>query len=55
MLQIIFNPTTYPNFLRFLALHKRTVEAIKTQMTSSVSRDNGAFEWADDGQHSVFC
>ncbi|KAH9993165.1 hypothetical protein BJV77DRAFT_1067314 [Russula vinacea] len=41
---IVFNPPTYPNFLRFLALHKRSVEVIKTQMTFSVSRDGGAFE-----------
>jgi hypothetical protein len=24
-------------------------------MTFSVSRDSGAFEWAGDGLHSVFC
>jgi predicted NAD/FAD-binding protein len=28
---------------------------IKTQMTFSVSRDGGAFEWAGDGLRSVFC
>jgi predicted NAD/FAD-binding protein len=28
---------------------------IKTQMTFSVSRDAGAFEWAGDGLRSVFC
>jgi predicted NAD/FAD-binding protein len=54
-LQIVFNPPTYPNFLRFLALHERSVEVIKTQMTFSVSRDGGAFEWAGDGLRSVFC
>ncbi|KAF8482445.1 amine oxidase [Russula ochroleuca] len=52
---IVFNPPTYPNFLRFLALHKHSVEVIKTQMTFSVSRDGGAFEWAGDGLRSVFC
>jgi hypothetical protein len=55
ILQIVFNPPTYPNFLRFLALQKRSVEVIKTQMTFSVSRDGGAFEWAGDGLRSVFC
>ncbi|KAH9999630.1 hypothetical protein BJV74DRAFT_944710 [Russula compacta] len=52
---IVFNPPTYPNFLRFLELHSREVEVIKTQMTFSVSRDAGAFEWAGDGLRSVFC
>ena len=28
---------------------------IKTQMTFSVSRDGGAFEWAGDGLRSVLC
>ena len=45
ILQIVFNPTTYPKFLRFLAPHKRTTDVIKTQMTSSVSRHGGALEW----------
>jgi predicted NAD/FAD-binding protein len=53
--QIVFNPPTYPNFLRFLDLRKRTVEVIETEMTFSVSRDGGAFEWAGDGLRSVFC
>jgi predicted NAD/FAD-binding protein len=52
--QIVFNPPTYPNFLRFLKLHP-AIEIIKTQMTFSVSRDGGAFEWAGDGLRSVFC
>jgi predicted NAD/FAD-binding protein len=55
MLQIVFNPSTYPNFLRFLKMHQRSVEVINTQMTFSVSRDGGAFEWAGDGLRSVFC
>jgi predicted NAD/FAD-binding protein len=53
-LQIVFNPPTYPNFLRFLKLHP-SIERINTQMTFSVSRDGGAFEWAGDGLRSVFC
>ncbi|KAI0087885.1 FAD/NAD(P)-binding domain-containing protein [Irpex rosettiformis] len=44
---IVFNPTTYPNFLRFLHLHPSLASAIQpTNMTFSVSRDDGAFEWA---------
>ena len=54
ILQTVVNPTTYPNVLQFLALHKCTVEEIKTQMTFSVSRESGAFEWADDVR-GVFC
>jgi len=55
--QIVFNPPTYPNFLRFLDLRRQTgvVEMIETEMTFSVSRDGGAFEWAGDGLRSVFC
>jgi hypothetical protein len=53
--QIVFNPPTYPNFLRFLKLHKRTVEVIETDMTFSVSRDGGMFEWAGASLRSVFC
>jgi predicted NAD/FAD-binding protein len=45
----------YRKFPRFLALHKRTVEVIKTQMAFSVSRDSGVFEWAGDSLHSMFC
>ncbi|KAF8490829.1 hypothetical protein F5888DRAFT_1637936 [Russula emetica] len=55
ILQIVFNTLTYPNFLGFLALHKRSVEVIKSQNTFSVSRDGGAFEWAGYGLRSVFC
>ncbi|KAI0059599.1 FAD/NAD(P)-binding domain-containing protein [Artomyces pyxidatus] len=51
---IVFNPTTYPNFLRFLRLHP-DIEILKTEMTFSVSRDAGAFEWAGDGLRAVFC
>jgi predicted NAD/FAD-binding protein len=44
ILQIVFSPLTYPNFLRFFALHKPTAEVINTQMTFSVSHNSGAFE-----------
>jgi predicted NAD/FAD-binding protein len=44
---LVANPPTYPNFLRFLKLLK--IPILDTQMTFSVSRDRGAFEWAGDG------
>jgi len=82
--QIVFNPRTYPNFLRFLQLHPpqedgipksppwslsmfssspplfikaptRGIRILPTQMTFSVSRDNGAFEWAGKNPLTVFC
>jgi hypothetical protein len=51
--QIVANPPTYPNFLRFLKLLK--IPILDTQMTFSVSRDRGAFEWAGDGLGALFC
>lgn len=54
--QIVFNPSTYPNFLRFLNLYPSLKGAIlPTEMTFSVSRDGGAFEWAGKSLWSVFC
>lgn len=55
MLQVLFNPLTYPKFFRFLTLQKRSVEVIKSRNTFSVSRDGGAFEWASYGLRGVFC
>ncbi|KAF5377876.1 hypothetical protein D9615_006709 [Tricholomella constricta] len=53
---IVFNPSTYPNFLRFLRLHANTEKVIlPTEMTFSVSRDGGAFEWAGKNLFTVFC
>ncbi|KAL1760274.1 hypothetical protein FB107DRAFT_245825 [Schizophyllum commune] len=52
--QIVFNPTTYPNFLHFLQMQP-DITILPTAMTFSVSRDNGAFEWAGDNLFSVFC
>ncbi|KAI0696013.1 FAD/NAD(P)-binding domain-containing protein [Cytidiella melzeri] len=44
---IVFNPSTYPNFLRFLCLYPNLNNAIlPTDMTFSISRDGGLFEWA---------
>ncbi|KZP04630.1 FAD/NAD(P)-binding domain-containing protein [Athelia psychrophila] len=50
---IVFNPSTYPNFLRFLQLHPE-VPILNTEMTFSVSRDNGLFEWAGDNLSTIF-
>ncbi|KAI1790161.1 FAD/NAD(P)-binding domain-containing protein [Ganoderma leucocontextum] len=53
---IVFNPHTYPNFLNFLNIFPDLTERIiKTEMTFSVSRDMGAFEWAGNNLFSVFC
>ncbi|KAH9936220.1 FAD/NAD(P)-binding domain-containing protein [Fomitopsis serialis] len=53
---IVFNPSTYPNFLRFLRLHPDLKSRIQaTDMTFSVSRDNGAFEWGGASLGAVFC
>ncbi|CAK5263045.1 unnamed protein product [Mycena citricolor] len=50
---IVFNPSTYPNFINFLELNK--IRILPTEMTFSVSRDRGAFEWAGDTIFTVFC
>ncbi|KIJ54389.1 hypothetical protein M422DRAFT_25299 [Sphaerobolus stellatus SS14] len=50
---IVLNPPTYPNFLRFLRL--LNIPVIDTEMTFSVSRDQGAFEWAGKNLLTVFC
>ncbi|OSC97214.1 FAD/NAD(P)-binding domain-containing protein [Trametes coccinea BRFM310] len=53
---IVFNPSTYPNFINFLKMHPDLAERIlPTEMTFSVSRDQGAFEWAGNNLLSVFC
>jgi len=46
------NPVTYPNFLSFLKHQK--IEILSTEMSFSVSRDMGAFEWSGSGVSSVF-
>jgi len=45
----------YPNFRRFLELHKRTGDVIENDMTFSVSSDGGAFEWAGDSLRNLLC
>ncbi|CEJ93956.1 Putative Amine oxidase [[Torrubiella] hemipterigena] len=50
---IVLNTATYPNFINFL--QRIGVEAEETEMTFSVSRDQGAFEWAGTNLATVFC
>ncbi|KAL4249069.1 Zeta Carotene Desaturase and Related Oxidoreductase [Abortiporus biennis] len=53
---IVFNPSTYPNFISFLSLYPDLKSRIlPTEMTFSVSRDRGLFEWAGNNLRSVFC
>jgi len=46
------NPVTYPNFLQFLKLKK--IPILETEMSFSVSRDGGQFEWAGSSLTAVF-
>lgn len=50
----MLNPSTYPNFLSFLA-SQPSITLNKTEMTFSVSRNDGDFEWAGDTIFTVFC
>ncbi|KAJ7738325.1 FAD/NAD(P)-binding domain-containing protein [Mycena metata] len=50
---IVFNPSTYPNFIKFLKLH--AIKILPTEMTFSVSRDRGLFEWAGSNLMTIFC
>ncbi|KAI0349582.1 FAD/NAD(P)-binding domain-containing protein [Trametes cingulata] len=53
---IVFNPSTYPNFISFLKMFPDLAERIlPTDMTFAVSRDMGAFEWAGNNLMTVFC
>ncbi|KAF8886197.1 hypothetical protein BD779DRAFT_1611807 [Infundibulicybe gibba] len=45
--------TTYPNFLGFLT--RLGIPVLPTEMTFSVSRDGGMFEWAGNNLRTVFC
>jgi len=46
------NPVTYPNFLQFLKL--KGIRTVDTEMSFSVSRDDGAFEWSGSSLSTVF-
>ncbi|KAK7948986.1 uncharacterized protein PG986_009872 [Apiospora aurea] len=50
---IVLNEATYPNFINFLK--KVRVPTIPTEMTFSVSRDRGKFEWAGTSLDAIFC
>ncbi|EGF82338.1 hypothetical protein BATDEDRAFT_2042, partial [Batrachochytrium dendrobatidis JAM81] len=49
---IVCNPVTYPNFQAFLAHLK--VDLVQSDMSFSVSRNNGQFEWCGDSIDTVF-
>jgi len=49
---IVFNPATYPNFLSFL--NELKVPICDSDMSFSVSRRHGEFEWAGDNLSSLF-
>ncbi|KAH9851833.1 FAD/NAD(P)-binding domain-containing protein [Lenzites betulinus] len=54
--EIVFNPSTYPNFINFLNMYPDLAERIlPTEMTFAVSRDMGVFEWAGDNLRTIFC
>ena|SRR5271156_4606773 len=46
------NPITYPNFLRFLKM--KMIDLVETEMSFSVSRNNGEFEWSGSSLSAVF-
>ncbi|KAJ7194229.1 FAD/NAD(P)-binding domain-containing protein [Mycena pura] len=50
---IVFNPSTYPNFIKFLKM--QGIKIKPTEMTFSVSRDSGLFEWAGSNLMTIFC
>lgn len=49
----VMNPVTYPNFIKFLKL--KDIPIVGTEMSFSVSRDGGAFEWSGSSLSTVFC
>ncbi|PVF92260.1 hypothetical protein CPB86DRAFT_830123 [Serendipita vermifera] len=50
---MVFNPPTYPKFLRFLK--PSTVPVHPTAMSFSVTREDGAFELGGENLFTVFC
>ncbi|RDA83514.1 hypothetical protein CP532_2671 [Ophiocordyceps camponoti-leonardi (nom. inval.)] len=50
---IVLNTATYPNFISFL--QKLNIPTEPTEMTFSVSRDRGLFEWAGSSLTAMFC
>ncbi|CAG8535407.1 58_t:CDS:2 [Diversispora eburnea] len=49
---IVYNNLTYPNLFKFFQ-HKN-IQLMKTEMSFSVSRDNGDFEWSGRNLITVF-
>ncbi|MCJ1466032.1 hypothetical protein MMC07_004651 [Pseudocyphellaria aurata] len=49
---IVMNTATYPNFIAFLK--ELGIRPVPTEMTFSVSRDKGLFEWAGTSLSSLF-
>lgn len=49
---IVFNTVTYPNLLQFLELLK--LPYIASEMSFSVSRDRGLYEWAGNSLSAIF-
>ncbi|KAF5017632.1 hypothetical protein F66182_10418 [Fusarium sp. NRRL 66182] len=50
---VVFNTATSPNFIKFL--ERANVKTAPTEMSFSVSRDRGAFEWAGSSLTAFFC
>ncbi|ROW16993.1 hypothetical protein VPNG_01214 [Cytospora leucostoma] len=50
---MILNKRTYPNFVNFL--NRIKVPTVPTDMSFGMSRDRGAFEWAEMSLDSIFC
>ncbi|PVG00240.1 FAD/NAD(P)-binding domain-containing protein [Serendipita vermifera] len=50
---MVYNPSCYPNFARLLKL--LNVESIESDMSFSLSRNNGQFEWASSSLRALFC
>ena len=49
---IVCNPETYPNFLALM--QELEVELIQSDMSFSVSRNGGSFEWCGDNLNTLF-
>ena len=54
MAQVVFNPDSYPNFLRFLRRYPH-LKILSTSMAFAISRDLGKFEWSGHNLSTVFC
>ncbi|KAK7746994.1 hypothetical protein SLS53_002182 [Cytospora paraplurivora] len=50
---MILNKRTYPNFVNFL--NRIKVSTVPTDLSFGMSRDHGAFEWAETSLDSIFC